>query len=140
MKKWKLWLAVLLIFLSGSLVGTVATGLYVRSKVLCIVQEGPSAVTQLVTRRLARNLDLSATQRTDVSRIIQETQQQLQVLRLRSRPEARQIIIDCITEIKTTLTPQQQQELDVLFERFKNRWRSADSAFFSTDPDDKPRG
>jgi hypothetical protein len=123
MKKWKIWTGILLIFLAGSCIGAVGTGLYVRHKVVSILDGGAPAVAELVSRRLARRLDLSVSQQAAVSQIVRDTQFRLQQLRRRYLPDAEKIIVGSIDRIKMELTPEQQTKLDVLYDRFKVRWK-----------------
>lgn len=122
MKRWKLWTGILLIFLAGGCIGAVGTGLYVRHTVLSILNGGAPVIADLVTRRLARRLDLSADQQAAVSKTVRETQLRLQQLRRRNMPEAEQIISGGIARIKTELTPRQQAKLDTLYDRLRARW------------------
>jgi hypothetical protein len=92
MKKWKLWTGILLIFVAGTCIGAVGTGLYARHMVLSVLNGGAPVITDLVTRRLARRLDLSADQQLAVGKAVRQTQLQLQQLRRRHLPEAEQII------------------------------------------------
>ncbi len=123
MKRWKLWAGVLLVFAAGACVGVVGTGLYVRHSFESLLQGGPPAVAELVTNRLARELDLSKSQKIAVGETVQEMQSQIQALRLQYRPEAKQILITGMSKMKTELSAEQQQKLDRLYNKLTTRWR-----------------
>jgi len=123
MKKWKLWSGILLIFLAGVCIGAAGAGLYVRHAIEAVFQEGPSAVAKLVTKRLARELDLSKPQQIAVEKAVRETQDQLHDLRQRHWPEAEKIFTSGMDRMKTDLTPEQQKKLDAWYGRLKERWR-----------------
>lgn len=123
MKKWKLWTGIILIFLAGVSIGAAGTGLYVRHRVMTVLQGGPPAVATLFTTVLARRLDLSDPQEKAVSKTVTETQGRLRELRRQYQPEARKIISIGIAQIKTELSPQQQKKLDEMYARFNERWK-----------------
>lgn len=123
MKKWKLWTGIILLFLAGVCIGVIGTGLYVRHAVKSVLQEGPPAVTRLITGRLSHELDLSDSQQVAVGKAVGQTQRRLHELRLRHWPEADRIFMDGIDQVKPDLTPGQQEKLDALYDRLKERWR-----------------
>ncbi|KFZ45012.1 hypothetical protein DS62_01290 [Smithella sp. SC_K08D17] len=123
MKKWKLWTGSILIFLAGVSIGAAGTGLYVRHRVMTVLQGGTPAVATLFTTMLARRLDLSDPQEKAVSKTVTETQGRLRELRRQYQPEARKIISIGIAQIKTELSPQQQKKLDEMYARFNERWK-----------------
>lgn len=123
MKRWKLWLGILLIFLAGICIGAVGTGIYIRHSVTSMLQEGRPAMTRLITRKLAHELDLTEAQKSATQETIRQTQIRLWELRRQYRPEAEQIIATAIIQIKTELTPEQQEKLDRLCEKLRQRWR-----------------
>lgn len=123
MKKWKLWSGTFLIFLAGICIGAAGAGIYVRHVIEAVIQEGPPAVAKLVTKRLTRELDLSKPQQAAVEKAVRETQDQLHDLRQRHWPEAEKIFTSGIDRMKTELSPEQRNKLDVLYGRLKERWR-----------------
>jgi hypothetical protein len=124
MKKWKLWAGMFLIFFIGGAAGAGGTVLCVRQKVVSIIDEGQPAIERLAVRFLSRRLDLSTDQKSEVARIAHETQQRLQVIRLRVRPEAIEIITAGMDELRELLDPDQQKKLDRLYTTMKRRWES----------------
>jgi hypothetical protein len=124
MKKWKLWAGMLLIFFIGGAAGAGGTLLCVRQKIVSIIDEGQPAVERLAVRFLSRRLNLSADQKSEAARIAHETQQRLQVIRLRVRPEAIEIIAAGMDDLRGVLDPDQQEELDRLYTTMKRRWET----------------
>ena len=124
MKKWKLWTGMLLIFIAGGAVGTIGTGLFVKHKIVSILEEGQPVVEKLAVRILSRRLDLTADQKSETARIIRETQQRLQAIRLRVRPEALEIITTGKEDIRALLDPDQKKTLDQLYTKMKRRWET----------------
>ena len=124
MKKWKLWTGMLLIFIAGGAVGTIGTGLFVKHKIVSILEEGQPVVEKLAVRILSRRLDLTADQKSETARIIRETQQRLQAIRLRVRPEALEIITTGKEDIRALLDPDQTKTLDQLYTKMKRRWET----------------
>jgi hypothetical protein len=122
MKKWKLWAGMLLIFFIGGAAGAGGTVLFVRQKVVSIINEGQPAAEKMAVRFLSRRLDLSADQKSEAARIAHETQQRLQVIRLRVRPEAIEIIAAGMDELRKLLNPDQQEDFDRLYTTMKRRW------------------
>ena len=86
MKKWKIWLGVLLIFAAGLCIGSVGTGLVLRHKVLAFLDEGPPATQRLLIKRLTHKLDLSPQQQQVVAAKIATTQERILALRGRYQP------------------------------------------------------
>lgn len=123
MKKWKLWVGTLLIFLAGVSIGAVGAGIYVRNAIETVLQEGAPAVARLVTKKLSHDLKLSGQQQIAVEKSVKETQDQLHELRQRHWPEAEIIFTSGINRIRTDLSPEQQKKLDAMYDKIRERWR-----------------
>lgn len=126
MKKWKIWLAIGLIFTSGICIGAVGTGLVIRNKFASVVSDGSPAVARLVQTVLTRKLDLTPEQQEAATATITKTQQKLFLLRRQYSPQAKEIIDDGVNELKASLSEEQQAELDQIrlkalrrFDRFR---------------------
>lgn len=122
MKKWKVWLAVILIFLSGVCTGTVGTGLVIRHKLTSMASEGSPAIGRIISTVLSHRLQLNADQQILVSKSVQQTQARLAALRHQYTPQAKQIIDEGITDVKKNLSLEQQAELDRLRTKMMNRF------------------
>jgi hypothetical protein len=96
----------------------------VKHKIVSIIEEGQPVVEKLAVRILSRRLDLTADQKSETARIIRETQQRLQAIRLRVRPEALEIITTGKEDIRALLDPDQKKTLDQLYTKMKRRWET----------------
>jgi hypothetical protein len=124
MKKWKLWAGMLLIFFIGGAAGVGGTTLFVRHKVVSIINRSQPAMERMAVRFLSRRLDLSADQKSETTRIVRETQQHLQDIRNRVRPEAIEIISNGMDEIRELLDPYQHENFDRLYAMVKRQWKT----------------
>ena len=118
MKRWKLYAGLIVIFLSGIVVGTVGTGIVVARKFTALYEEGPEAVHRATMRRLTQQLGLTGEQGTAISSIVRKNQ--LESLRLRHTIYEKQIALieTNIEKARAHLTPDQNKKLDTL----RDRW------------------
>jgi hypothetical protein len=129
MNTWKFWAGIFLVFAAGVIVGGAGTGLYVRHTVRAIVLDGPQVMNRLLTKKLARELDLTERQEHAVSGIVRETQYRLHELRRRNRPETARILADGVTRMKGELTAEQSEQLEALHATLRDRWAKRDRQF-----------
>jgi hypothetical protein len=122
MKKWKTWLVITAVFTSGIIMGSVGTGFYMKHRIGGILHEGLPAVRKVIMKKLTAELNLSQDQQDEVEEVVEETQLQLQQLRVQYRPQMEKIIETGITTLKTRLSAEQQKKLDALYEKVKKRW------------------
>ena len=124
MQRWKIIAGLLVIFLSGCIVGSTATGLYVRqfirTKVDALVSGDTDTAVELVMKRLTRTLTLTDQQQAAITPIIQQAAQRIRAIRIKLRPEFMEVFIDTAAQIKTHLNPDQQKEIELLMQRIKN--------------------
>ena len=59
MKRWKIWACVVALFLSGFLIGSAGTALYIKHAVEKVIAGGPPEVRRIVMRRLTHKLKLT---------------------------------------------------------------------------------
>lgn len=123
MKRWKIWAGILLIFLTGIIIGSAGTALVARHAILSALQEGSPAVSRLVAKRLSSKLDLNVEQQQHMAQTVATIQQQLQQLRRHYQPEAAVIIDNGVRQMKQGLTAKQQQQLDQLYDKIRQRWQ-----------------
>ena len=125
MKRWKLVLGLLVLFLSGVLVGSMGTAIYFKQTFGHVFAKGQPQVRKLIMKRLVRELDLAETQRAPIEEIVGRVQADLWKLRKQHQPEAEAVIEQGIAQMKPQLSTVQQEKLDGLFERLKQRWERA---------------
>jgi hypothetical protein len=121
-KTWKAILGVILIFILGWLTGALCGSLYVRHRVLDIVQRGPEAVAGILEQRMTRNLDLDATQKDQIHGFILANLQQRKLLQAQVQPQVQVANRETLKEINSVLRPDQQQKLHENLVEFRQRF------------------
>lgn len=123
MKKWKLWSGLVLVFLSGLIIGSVSAGLYIKQRIEGVIQGGPQAVKKVVVKKLTAELKLTKDQQAEIEKIVAETQSRLLKLRLQNQPEIEEIFETGMALMKTKLSPDQQGKIDMLYGQTRKTWR-----------------
>lgn len=123
MKNRKLWSGIILVFLSGIVIGSAATGLYIKHRIAGLLQEGPPGIKKITMKELTNELDLTKSQQAEIEKIVNEAQLKFQKLRAKNQPEIEEILSESISRMNTGLSPEQQKKLGQLHERLKKRWR-----------------
>jgi hypothetical protein len=121
MAKWKIWVALLVLFVSGVLIGSVGTRMYVRHKLSGIFSRERPAVRNLFVRRLTRELDLTREQMEEIERIANRAAEDFHELHTQHRSQAEALFDESASEIKKHLSPAQQEQFDELRKRMKAR-------------------
>jgi len=123
MSRWKILTGLFAIFLSGILMGSAGTGLYVRhvirAKVNALVSGDSHVATQLVMKRLENSLTLSDAQKTAIQPLIRDAAVKIRVIRSRLRPQFEAVFLQTSQEIKKHLDKGQQKKLDKLTKRIR---------------------
>ena len=123
MKRLKVCIGILLIFILGMLSGTLGTGFFIKHRIGRFVGgEGPPPPIR-VLERLSAKLDLSKPQQIEIEEILKQAHDQLIEFRQVYRPEFEKIFNDTIEQIKQKLDNRQKQKLDKLTERLKHHFR-----------------
>lgn len=122
MSKWKIWVGLLVLFLSGVLIGSVGTRMYVRHKISGMFAKERPVIRDLFFRRLTRELDLSKEQRREIEQIANRASEKFHTLRGQHRGEAEAILDQAVSEMRKYLSPEQQEQLERIRERMKT-WR-----------------
>jgi len=126
MSRWKIWVGLLVLFLSGVLIGSVGTRMYVRHKISGMFAKERPVIRDLFFRRLTRELVLSEEQRQEIERIASRAAEEFHTLRREHRGEAEAILDQAVTEMRKYLSPEQQEQLERIRKRMKTwrkRWR-----------------
>lgn len=123
MAKWKIWAGLLVLFVSGVLIGSVGTRIYVRHKISGIVARERPVIRDLFLRRLTRELDLTKEQRLEVEGIANRTAEKFHELQKQHRGEVEGILDQAVSDMKEQLSPEQQERLDSIREEMKARQR-----------------
>lgn len=122
MKKWRLWLGLVLVFLSGLVTGSIGTKLYLKHKFAGAWRGGPAAMRQSIVNRLTKELDLTKPQQIEIEKMVGEAQSKWLKIRVQHQPEINEIVENCVAQMKTELSTKQQKKLDIIHERVKKRW------------------
>jgi Spy/CpxP family protein refolding chaperone len=111
--KWKLALALLLVFVAGAATGTFFGLHHLRHQVFL----GPphsGDVPDRMRDHLRRALDLTAEQENKVAPIVDATSSKLETIRVETAERVRAVMEDSKREIAPLLTPEQQKKLEKL--------------------------
>ena len=114
MSTWKNILAVLAIFVLGTIFGLVI------SRQMAPKPPPPGGSTPIISlAQLDRLLvqDLSAEQKREISKILEEVRSELEGLRKRARPQIHRRMQEARIRIRNILTPEQQKQLDQIISR-----------------------
>ncbi|HQH26430.1 MAG TPA: hypothetical protein PLP17_03465, partial [Oligoflexia bacterium] len=106
----KLILALSLIFLSGVVAGSAATGIFVQKRIEKIMHGGPASVRDIVVVRLARKLNLDAAQTKHVREIVTAAQRETLRMRLARQDELTRVVDQAALAIREILHPGQQED------------------------------
>jgi Spy/CpxP family protein refolding chaperone len=120
--KWKVWLGLVALFLSGVLVGVAGTGVYFKGSLERALTGGHRPMMgKMIMHRLNAELHLTEQQRVEVGKIVCDSERQLTEMRRKHRPEVEEVIQGAMARIKPLLSPEQQQKLDAIHEKAKER-------------------
>lgn len=121
MSRWKIWLALSVVFGSGLILGSVATGLYVRqqvrSQINSVMAGDIETVSGFVMTHLGRALGLSSEQRTQISPVVRQGVSEIRSLRAQLRPRFETVYRHKAEDIKQHLTAEQTDRLEKILER-----------------------
>jgi len=122
MIRWKFWTILIIIFITGGLLGSAGTALYIRHVVSGIVRGDSQALTGLIMVRLTQKLDLDDQQQVRAEEIVSSGQEEWMDLRRQAAPRVEEIIRNTIAELKLILSPEQAEDLDQLVGEAQERW------------------
>ncbi len=111
--KWKLGLAVLLVFVAGGMTGAFFSVHHIRHHIML----GPphsGDVPDRMREHLRRTLGLTAEQEQKISPIVDATSAKLESIRVDTAERVRSVMEDSKKEMAPLLTPEQQKKLDKL--------------------------
>jgi Spy/CpxP family protein refolding chaperone len=136
MKKWKIWTGLVILFLSGVLIGGLASGLYIRSKIVEVVsgEKFWPPRPKLVVNRLTREIGLTPDQQAKILVIVEQFTRELIEVRRETRQKIAEILDQSRSEMKKHLTPDQQKKLDEFLEKIRMRKSRSSGKISVTDP------
>jgi len=119
LSKWKIWLGLVILFLSGVLVGGFGTRLYVRHRIANVLTGDRPMFRNLFLRHITRELDLTPEQQEQIERIAEGTAEDLHLLHRQHRSAVEAIFDQAVSDMKVYLSPDQQKQLDAVREKMK---------------------
>ena len=123
MKQWKLITGVIIVFVLGILMGSLGTGLFYKYRVIRPMKLEPSEKKALILKKYSKALVLSPEQITGFEKIIDEMDVKRREFFKKNRPEMKKIREQGVIEMKTLLTPDQQEKLDKLHQMFRKKYK-----------------
>ena len=123
MNKTKLSIGVFLVFLVGVFAGSLGMGMYLKHQIKKFEPGGPPPLVRhgFIMKRLSRDLDLTETQRVEIEKIVEESETKIFAIRRQYLPEIKKIADQSFALMKDKLDAEQQEKLEELHERLKNR-------------------
>src|SRR5207244_2082973 len=94
MKNWRAIAGVALIFLLGMIAGGLIAGKIIEKRVGAVLRGGPQAVSEMIVRRLSRQLGLDKSQREKVAAIVGDAGKQVRQVRRQIEPQLREVLGD----------------------------------------------
>ncbi len=127
MKRWKVWLGVAVIFVSGLAIGSLGTGLVIGLGVKRMVRRVTAGDTSIITRvvmmKMRRDLRLSREQRREIRPVVAAAIDRIRRLHDTLRPKIEREIAKAVTVINRHLTPKQQRRLSDRLKLLRAHWR-----------------
>ncbi len=121
----KLWGGLVVLFISGALMGIAGTTLYYQYKQEHRLEQGPAAKHEQIMKRLTQDLALTPAQVADIEPMVGRTHVEILRLRFMHQPEVEQALTQGMAEIKTKLSGEQQERLDELYAKLQQRWQAS---------------
>lgn len=124
--RWKLISGLLLVFVLGTLVGSVGTEFYLRHRLAPIIKE-PRARKAFIMKMLSQKLNLTPDQKTKIKPIVEQMIEKRREYYRKTRPEIKTIMDQGIAQIKEELNEDQKKKLDELREKFQKHRREKEA-------------
>lgn len=120
-RKLKFYSGLVALFLLGSVIGSLITGIYFRNKVTPFYEGDHKTRRGMILERLNSKLNLTPIQKVKVEAIIDQTQKENMAFNREFRPQKRKMMEKRFSMIREILDPEQQEKLDEFQERLKHR-------------------
>lgn len=121
MNRTKAVIAVILVFILGSLCGGLVTHIVYQQRMDAFIGGGRGAREEQIVKRLVSRLDLDNGQAEQVRAIVHETHGAIGELRRKNRPQVETLIAESQRRIGALLKPEQKAEFEKLIEERKAR-------------------
>jgi hypothetical protein len=127
--RWKLISGILLVFVLGILAGSLGTEFYLKHRLAPLMRE-PRVRTAFIMKRLSRELNLTADQKSKIQAIVEQMMEKRREYYLENRPEIKKIMDEGFSQIRDELNQAQKEKLEALREKFQNRRGERDAKRF----------
>jgi hypothetical protein len=123
MNRFKLLAGVILVFLVGTLAGSLGAGVYFKHRMERFAAGGPPRHLRkvLLMKRLSNELDLTKEQRIEIEKIIKESANKIFAVRRKYLPDIKEITDQSFALMKEKLNADQKERLEELHEKLKDR-------------------
>lgn len=118
--KWRIVVALVLVFLAGTAVGVFGTAQHVRRM---FVEHHPGRLRGRMAEHLRRELHLTDEQFSKVQPIVERSADQLEQIRIDTNQRVQETIRQAHSELLPYLTPEQRIELQQMQERHRRALR-----------------
>jgi hypothetical protein len=124
MNRWKIWLGIGIVFVSGIGIGVLGTFYGIHYHIRTMVEEGPGAFNRMVAGHISSQLDLNEEQETAIFGTVTKTHNELWKLKTRNNDKIDEIIRKGIDEMSSHLNPEKQEELKRMHTEFRKMLHS----------------
>jgi len=121
MKKWKIIISVILVFLLGALAGGLVTHKIDQRRIAGIISGEPRAVGELIVQRLSDKLRLDPQQVEKLRVIVSETRDEIRNVRKQFRPQIQEILERSRNRVRAILRPDQLEKYEKIVAERKAR-------------------
>ena len=121
MNKLRVWAGILLVFLLGTLAGSLTTGIYLKHRIERFVKGGRPPIKMVLMKKLSHELDLAERQRVEIEEILDQLQTKLLDLRRKHRPELEKLFDHNFGLIREKLNSEQKKRFDEIREELRRR-------------------
>jgi hypothetical protein len=128
MKKWKIIISVILVFLLGALAGGLVTHKIDQRRIAGIIRGEPREVGEMIVQRLNHKLYLDREQVDKLRVIVYETRDEIRKVRNQFRPQIREILERSRGRVRAILRPDQLQEYEKIVAERKAREEREESS------------
>ncbi len=123
MNRLTLWLGIVSVFLVGAITGGLVSTILIKHHVIEVVRHGPPRLHEFVNKELIRNIDLTDSQRGEISRILEEFEPRINRYDKEIRVDTRNIMDEMSEQIRIVLSPEQRAKFDENLSRIQERFK-----------------
>jgi hypothetical protein len=140
--KFKIFAGILIIFLLGAATGSLVTNIYFKKEFRSWKKGKIFGKRGFLIDELSQKLDLTATQKQEIEKIMEESFEKIFQLKRKHRPEIKEIFKKRNALIKEKLNDEQKEKFDelvVVMKQMRRKWRKEKSRWKEGKPPLKER-